>query len=333
MRVNFNYKSPKWSAQGNEPNDDTKKRGFLAGYKPPASIFNWFWCLVSNCIEELQQITSSFAEEYNVHKHSASDITSGTLPVTRGGTGATTAANALKNLGVNVAAEVINLLDGVRSNIQNQIDSKANSAHSHATSDITSGILPVARGGTGANSAADARNKLGVTPANIGAEPALGFTPIQQGGGTDQRDNKIYIGWTDKMLKAQVDATDMGAIITDGDANNAVLPVKKGGTGATTAANALKNLGVDVGNSYVQIGNTLIQWGTYTATAEDESSQILFNKEYSAAPQVFINVKTSAPDKKFAAATEIAKNLFWLYYHSNDTAHKAGMSWFAVGKA
>ena len=33
------------------------------------------------------------------HKHAASDITSGTLPITRGGTGATTAATALTNLG------------------------------------------------------------------------------------------------------------------------------------------------------------------------------------------------------------------------------------------
>jgi hypothetical protein len=34
------------------------------------------------------------------HKHAAGDITSGTLPITRGGTGATTAENALKNLGI-----------------------------------------------------------------------------------------------------------------------------------------------------------------------------------------------------------------------------------------
>ena len=34
------------------------------------------------------------------HSHSASDITSGTLAITRGGTGATTAADALKNLGI-----------------------------------------------------------------------------------------------------------------------------------------------------------------------------------------------------------------------------------------
>lgn len=65
------------------------------------------------------------------HKHSTEDLESGTLPLSRGGTGANTAAQALKNLGINVGASVINLLDGVKSNIQNQIEGKANSEHSH----------------------------------------------------------------------------------------------------------------------------------------------------------------------------------------------------------
>ena len=60
------------------------------------------------------------------HNHSASDITSGTLPITRGGTGATTASGALTNLGA------------------------AAFSHNHSASDITSGTLPIERGGTGA---------------------------------------------------------------------------------------------------------------------------------------------------------------------------------------
>lgn len=42
-------------------------------------------------------------------------------------------------------------------------------SHKHSASDVTSGTLPVARGGTGATSAAAARTALGITPANIGA--------------------------------------------------------------------------------------------------------------------------------------------------------------------
>jgi hypothetical protein len=47
-------------------------------------------------------------------------------------------------------------------------------------------------------------------------QPNLGFTPIQQGGGTEQGINKVYIGWaTDGSgLKAQVDNTNIGNIVT-----------------------------------------------------------------------------------------------------------------------
>lgn len=47
-------------------------------------------------------------------------------------------------------------------------------------------------------------------------QPNLGFTPIQQGGGTGQGANKIYIGWaTDASgLRAQADNTNLGNIVT-----------------------------------------------------------------------------------------------------------------------
>jgi hypothetical protein len=41
-------------------------------------------------------------------------------------------------------------------------------------------------------------------------EPALGFYPVQQGGGFGQGVNKIYIGWSDGGLKATVDGSDLG---------------------------------------------------------------------------------------------------------------------------
>lgn len=47
-------------------------------------------------------------------------------------------------------------------------------------------------------------------------QPNLGFMPVQQGGGTGQGNNKVYIGWaTDASgLKAQADSTNLGNIVT-----------------------------------------------------------------------------------------------------------------------
>lgn len=86
------------------------------------------------------------------HNHAASNITSGTLssdrlptvPITKGGTGATTAAAALTNLGITATAAELNKLDGVTattaelnyvdgvtSNIQTQLDGKSGTSHTH----------------------------------------------------------------------------------------------------------------------------------------------------------------------------------------------------------
>ena len=68
----------------------------------------------------------------------------------------------------------------------------AAASHSHGTSDITSGTLGIARGGTGGATAAAARNSLGITLANLGAAAAnhnhaaenitSGILPVERGG-------------------------------------------------------------------------------------------------------------------------------------------------------
>lgn len=92
----------------------------------------------------------------------------------------------------------------------------------NATSDdlanaINSEVVPIANGGTGATSAANARTNLGITPENIGA--------------------------------ADEDHKHSAADITSGTMSVSRLPtitVAKGGTGATTAAQARVNLGLDI---------------------------------------------------------------------------------------
>lgn len=50
----------------------------------------------------------------------------------------------------------------------------------------------------------------------------LGFTPVQQGGGNLQNNNKIYLGWDGTRLRLQVDSSDIGQIPTYTEYSNAV---------------------------------------------------------------------------------------------------------------
>ena len=67
----------------------------------------------------------------------------------------------LSSFGITATAAELNKLDGVTSNIQTQLNGKAPTSHNHSASNITSGTLPLSRGGTGGASATAARKSLG----------------------------------------------------------------------------------------------------------------------------------------------------------------------------
>lgn len=122
----------------------------------------------------------------------------------------------------------------------------------------TSGPVPVANGGTGADTAEGARYALGITVENIGAAASVhgheltsvnitGILPIGKGG----------TGATDAATarsRLGVTPSNIGAATTNHTHDltspyiSGTLPVTKGGTGATTAAEARTALGINVAN-------------------------------------------------------------------------------------
>ena len=77
------------------------------------------------------------------HNHDASNITSGTLPVARGGTG---------NTAVDTTPTANSTKMVTSGGVKAALDGKAASSHNHDAGNITSGTLAVGRGGTGVTS-------------------------------------------------------------------------------------------------------------------------------------------------------------------------------------
>ncbi|MDT7952827.1 MAG: hypothetical protein RQ966_15090 [Acetobacteraceae bacterium] len=149
---------------------------------------------------------------------------------------------------------------------------------------ITDEILNVVAGAGLTPSKTDNTQLLAAVRALVAAG-ALGFTPVQQGGGASQGTNKVYLGWDGAALRAQVDATDLGRLakVSDlapyalasalaGYVTNAALAADLAGyvtNGAlaadlanyvTTASVASKSFAV---SGYATLASGLIlQWGT-----------------------------------------------------------------------
>lgn len=73
--MDFEKNVPTWEAPGTEPPEELKTSGFVGGYQPPASIFNWFWSGVSACLKELREKLSGHAADVeNPHNVTAAQV-------------------------------------------------------------------------------------------------------------------------------------------------------------------------------------------------------------------------------------------------------------------
>ena len=141
---------------------------------------------------------------------SSQQITAGTVPVSLGGTGSTTASAARTALGVDAA--------GTDNSTPVTLASVASNYLSLSGQQITAGTVPISLGGTGSTTASAARTALGVDAA-----------------GTDNSTPVTLATVSGNYLSLS------GQEITAG-----TVPVSLGGTGSTTAANARTALGLAI---------------------------------------------------------------------------------------
>ena len=141
------------------------------------------------------------------------------------------------------------------------------------------------------------------------ASSDLGFIPVQQGGGANQRNHKVYIGWTGYSLDVQVDNVNLGSILTSGKAISEVLPVSRGGTGALNAADARTNLGfykVRLYQGSLSAGSATLEYGA------NYRALIIVGRPSSAADRV---AQTISAEAWTTAPMQLCDNEHWIRYN------------------
>jgi hypothetical protein len=240
-----------------------------------------------------------------------SSPTSGQV-VRHNGTGFTNAALAAGDLPTGIDAANIGsgdvsntefgYLDGVTSGVQAQLDSKASSTHTHAASDITSGQLDVARGGTGSDLSATGgsgqvlKQSTSGGAITVGALAAsdmpTGIDPTKLSPGTVNSTEFGYLNGVTSSIQSQIDNhTHSTSDITSG-----TLGVSRGGTGlGSLAANRL--LGSGATSNVVQaitIGSGLSLSGGSLSSTVSSGPQVEVYQVYTRDSTASQTVNTTA---------------------------------------
>lgn len=143
MAITFEKTPLEWNNAGAEPSTDLKTNGFAPGYKPAADTFNYQINNSSACLTELQTKLSGVDDDVTTLEGTVSELDQNAI---RGVRGKGTLITPMSDKTVNITAASVGA---------------AASSHNHSASNITSGTLPIARGGTGGATASAARTSLG----------------------------------------------------------------------------------------------------------------------------------------------------------------------------
>lgn len=127
-------------------------------------------------------------------------------------------------------------------------------------------IVPVTKGGTGANNAADARAQLGITPANIGALSAASIGVIVQGYDAKAAKTDVKQTWEAQQTPMSGTLTDAGTIDWDCDVQGQIVKVTLGGNRTLNApTNVVEGTGYILRVTQDATGNrTLAYSAAYT---------------------------------------------------------------------
>ena len=117
MALNVDNEIPEWKNEGAEPSEELREKGFTGGYKPPATVFNWFWSLVQKCVSELQSKLKSHADSTN-NPHNVTKA----------------------QVGLGNVDNTSDVNKPVSNAVQTALDDKADNGHTHTLDDISETI-------------------------------------------------------------------------------------------------------------------------------------------------------------------------------------------------
>jgi hypothetical protein len=200
----------------------------------------------------------------------ASNVSSGTLAVTRGGTGATSSSDARTNLGLGTAAVLnagtaANNLVQLNASAELPAVSGANLTNINAAS-VATGVIPVNRGGTNASTLGDARTNLGLGTAAV-LDAGTGANNVVQLNGSSQ-----LPAVSGANLTNLPSPTTVGTLTSDVNFDGTSSRTVAVGRSPTNAGNALTISagGAQSGTTDQNGGTLVIAGGTSTGTGDSE---------------------------------------------------------------